>query len=115
MIYAPQNEGYALKFTLILEVLYLEGLEEKLWAHYHDLCVQKRSRLLRSSDTLWKLSTCKVYRKKLCVHFHDLCVKQTFLTSTFCKKLWPHFTILHAHNLCCAVRTHCDVLDFHIL
>jgi len=35
-----------------------------------------------------------------------ICVsnKQTFLTSTFCKKLWPRFTILRAHKslLCCS-------------
>ena len=30
--------------------------------------------------------------------------KQTFLTSTFCKKRWPRFTILHPHKslLCCS-------------
>ena len=33
------------------------------WAHFHDLCVQKRSCLPWSSDAFWKFSACKFYRK----------------------------------------------------
>ena len=38
-------------------------IDEKFWAHFHDLCVQKRSCFLWSSDAFWTFSTCKFYRK----------------------------------------------------
>ena len=32
---------FAIEFRRILEVLSLRGLQKKLWAYFHDLCVQK--------------------------------------------------------------------------
>jgi len=52
---------FAVKFRRILEVLRIQGLQKDFWAHFHDLCVQKRSCLLWSSDGFWKFSPCKLY------------------------------------------------------
>jgi len=52
----PKMKLFAVKFRRILEVLYLQDLQKKLWAQFHDLCVQKRSCLLRGSDAFWKFS-----------------------------------------------------------
>jgi len=143
----PQTKLFAIKLRCILEVLRLEGLRRKFCRNFHDLCAHKRRCLLWSSHTFWKFSACKVYRKssghiitiyvsknevvscgssppakftqKSSGHIFTICVsnKQTLLTSTFCKKLWPRFTILRAHKslLCCSdslwrshfIRTHC--------
>jgi len=46
---------FAVKFRRILEVLCLIGLEKNFWTNFHDLCVQKRSCLLWSSDPFRKL------------------------------------------------------------
>ena len=58
-------EVYELKFRRIFEVLRLQGLQKKFWAHIYDLCVQKRSCLLCSSDAFWKVSACKIDEKIL--------------------------------------------------
>ena len=54
---------FAAEFRRILEIAALPDLWRKFWAHYHDLCVQKRSCFLWSSDGFCKFSSCKVYRK----------------------------------------------------
>jgi len=42
----PKTKLFAVKFRRILEVLCLQVLKKKLWAQFHDLCVQKQSCLL---------------------------------------------------------------------
>jgi len=37
---------FVVKFIHIFEVLHLQGLQKKFWAHFHNLYVQKRSFLL---------------------------------------------------------------------
>jgi len=37
----PKMKLFAVQFRRILEVLCLQGLQKKFWAHFHDLCVQK--------------------------------------------------------------------------
>jgi len=54
---------FAVKFRRISKVFCLQGLQKKLRAQFHDLCVQKRSCLLWSSDAFWKFSACEFYRK----------------------------------------------------
>ena len=54
---------YAVEFRRISEVFAERALWKKFWAHFHDLCVQKRSCLPWSWDPLWKLSACEVYQK----------------------------------------------------
>jgi len=61
----PKTKLMAVKFRRILEVLCLQGLQKKFWAPFHDLCVQKRSCLLWSSDAFWNFSPFKLYRKVL--------------------------------------------------
>ena len=61
-ILRPKMKLFAVKFRRILEVVALRGLWKMIWAHFHDLCVQKRSCLPWSSDAFWKFSACKVYR-----------------------------------------------------
>jgi len=40
-IFASKNEAVCCEFGRILEVLCLQGLQKKFWAHFHDLYVQK--------------------------------------------------------------------------
>jgi len=37
----PKTKLCAVKLQRILEVICLQGLQKKFWAHFHDLCVQK--------------------------------------------------------------------------
>ena len=46
----PKTKVFPLNFRRILEVLCLQVLQKKFWAQFHELCVQKRSCLLWSSD-----------------------------------------------------------------
>ena len=59
----PKMKLFAVKFGHILKVLCLQGSQKNFWAHYHDLCVRKRSCLQWSSDAFWKLFACKFCRK----------------------------------------------------
>jgi len=59
----PKTNLCAVKFRCILEVLWLRVVQKKFWAQFHDLCVQKRTCLLWSSDAFWKFSASKVYRE----------------------------------------------------
>jgi len=65
-IYASKNVIVCCKFRRISEVLLLHGLQKKLWVEFHNLCVQKRSCLLLSSDAFRKFSPCKLYKKFQC-------------------------------------------------
>ena len=60
----PKMKLFAVQFRRILEVLCLQGLQKKFWAHFHDLCVQKWSCFLQSSDEFRKFSPCEVYKKR---------------------------------------------------
>jgi len=66
----PKTKLFVVKFRCILEVLCLQVLK-KLWAQFHDLCVQKRSCLPWNLDAFWKFSACKIYRKSC-----DLCIQK---------------------------------------
>jgi len=59
----PKTKLFAVKFRRIPEALCLQVLKKKLWAQFHDLCVQKRSCFPWNSDAFWKFSACKIYRK----------------------------------------------------
>ena len=61
----PKTKLLAVKFRRIFEVLCLQVLQKRFWAHYHDFCVQKRSCLPWGSDRFWKFSSCKLYEKVL--------------------------------------------------
>jgi len=37
----PKTKLFAVEFRRIFDVLYLQGLQKKFLAHFHDLCVQK--------------------------------------------------------------------------
>ena len=56
----PKTKRFAVKSTDILEVFILQFFQRKFLAHYHDLCVQKWSCLLLSSDAFSKFSLCEV-------------------------------------------------------
>ena len=87
-----------------------------------DFCVKKTKRfVVRFRHILeafqfgiWKL--CKIDKKVVGAFSRFTCCanKHSWL-QRFVKMLWPGFIILHAHKLCWVVRTHCEVLDFHIL
>jgi len=91
---------------------------EKLLDRFSRLMYQKRSCLLWSSHTFWKLSACKFYRKSCGRNFTInaskneavCCVVQAhfgrFLLIRLIKKLWAHF-----HDLCVAQT---NILDFNI-
>ena len=59
----PTKRLFAVKLRRILEVMRLQGTLKKFWAHFHDLCFQKRSCLLWGWEAFWKFCACKVYRK----------------------------------------------------
>ena len=50
----PKTQLFTVKFRRILKVLCLQGSQINFWAHFHDLCVRKRSCLQRSSDAFLK-------------------------------------------------------------
>ena len=60
-----------------------EGLWKKIWSHFLDFCVQKRSCLLWSSDAFRKSSACKVYRKVLGVIPQFMRPKTTWFAMKF--------------------------------
>ena len=100
----PKTKLFTVKYRRILDVVRLQNLQKKFWAHCHDFCIQKRSCLPWGSDVFWNFSACKIYRKSFGRIF-TICVshKQTFLTSTFCESALGTFYILRAHKflLCC--------------
>jgi len=59
----PKTKLFAVKFRRILEDLCLQDLQKKLWAQFHNLCIQKRSCLPWNSDVFWKIFACKISRK----------------------------------------------------
>jgi len=65
----PKTKLIAVKFRCILEVLYLQHLQKKFWAQFHDLCVQNWNGLLWSSDASWKFAPFKFYKKILGTDF----------------------------------------------
>jgi len=93
---------------------------KRFWAHFLDLCVQKRRNLLWSSDAFSKFSPCKLC-EKFWGHIIDFCVQKwscLLFTSDVILKFPPHevyekssgriFTIHASRNeaVCCVVRNH---------
>jgi len=62
-IFASTNEAVWHLVQTVFGSFLRASFIQKLWAYFHDLCVQKRSCLLLSSDAFWTFSACKVYRK----------------------------------------------------
>ena len=62
-IYVWKNEAFCREVQTHFGSFVLQGLQKMFWAPFHDICVQKRSCLLWSSDAFWKFSLCEVYRK----------------------------------------------------
>jgi len=81
-----KTKRFAMKFRRILEVFALQGLQKKLWAHFHDLCVQKRSCLPWNSDAYWKFSTCNFYRKSCGSNF-TICASKN---EAVCREIQTH-------------------------
>ena len=115
----PKTKVFAVKFRCILEALCLQVLQKKLWAQFLDLCVQKRSGLLLSSDAFWKFSPCQI-DKRSWAHFLDLCVQKQscFLWSSdafwkfsaceFYRKFWAQFHNCVSNNetVWCEIQMH---------
>ena len=116
----PKMKLFAVKFGHILKVLCLQGSQKNLWAHYHDLCVRKRSCLQWSSDAFWKFSLYEEY-KKIRAHFHDLCVQNRsclpwswdaflkFFACKFCRKGSGRIITIYLSKkeaVCREVQTH---------
>ena len=76
-----------MKFRRILDVLYLQVLQKRFLAQFHDLCVQKWSGLLWSSDAFWKFSPFKLY-KKSSGHFFPIYVSKN---EVVCHGVQTHF------------------------
>jgi len=100
----PKTKLFAVKFRCISKVLCLRVLQKKLWAHFHDLCVQKRSCLPWNSDAFWKFFACMIYRKSskcnstICASKNEAvcCEVQTqfgsFRLASFVKKVLAAFS-----------------------
>jgi len=103
----PKTKLFAVKFRRILEVLCLWVLQKKLWAQFHDLCVQKGSCFPWNSDALWKFSFCEVYRKScwrnstICASRNEAvwCEIQTDFGSS-CFAMFVKRVKLRYHDLC---------------
>jgi len=78
---------YAVKFRRIFDVFALHALYKMLWAHFHDLCVQKRSCLPWNSDAFQKFSACKFYRKSS-GHNFSICASKN---EAVCCEVQTHF------------------------
>jgi len=109
----PKMKLFAVEFRHILEVLCLQVLKEKLWAQFHDLCVQKWSCMLWSSDTFWKFSAREFYRKS-CGRNSMICASKN---EVVCCEIQAHFGSsrfarfmkrirVHYHDLC-AQKSNC--------
>ena len=104
---------YIIEFRRNLEIVALPGLWRKFWAHFHDLCVQKRSCLLWSSDVFWKFSIFKVYKKisgRIFTIFTSknkaVCREvqtdfRSFSCASFIKRKWVHFLDFCIQNWSC--------------
>jgi len=64
---------FAVELRRILEVLCLQDLQKKVRAQFHDLCVQKWSCLPWNSDSFWKFSPFKLYKKVLSAFSRFMC------------------------------------------
>ena len=99
----PQTKLFAVKFRRIFKDLRLQGSQNKLWAHFHYLCVRKRSCLQWSSDAFWTFFACKFCRKASGRIFTIYASKNeavchevqtdfgSFPRGSFVKKIWVHF------------------------
>ena len=109
----PKTKLFSVKFRCILEVLYLRVLQEKLWAQFHNFCVQKWSCLLWNSDAFWRFSTCKIYRKS-CGRNSTICASKneavcwevqthfgSFRLKLGKKKFWVYFPDLYVQKWSC--------------
>ena len=110
---------FAVKFRRILEVLCLQDFQ-KFLAHYHDLCVQKWSCLLWSSDAFSKFSPCEVYKKSsgriitIYASKNEAVCREvqthvgSFHRASFIKRIWAHFLDFASKNepVCSWVQTH---------
>jgi len=108
----PKTKLFAVKFRRILDVLCLQVLQKKFWAQFLDLCVQKWSGLLRSSDAFRKFSPFNLNKKGLGAFSRVVRTKMKLFTVEFrrileilClrllqKKLWAQF-----HDLCVQKRS----------
>ena len=116
----PKIQRFAVMFRRICEAFAFQALQKKFWAHFPDLCVQKRSCLPWSSDAFRKFSACKFYRKSSGRIFHDLRVQKRiclpwnwdafwkFCAKTYRKGCGCNSTISVPENeaVCCEVQTH---------
>ena len=107
----PKTKLFAVEFRRILEVLVLQGLWKKFWAHYHDLFVQKWNCLpwiqTHFGSFLPPRFTEKVldkYSRFMCPETTLFAVKFTHIwklsVCNFYRKFWAQF-----HNLCVQKRS----------
>ena len=109
---------FADKFRRILEVFAWWGLWRKFWAHFHNLCVQKWSCFLRSSEACQKFSPCKVYNESsgciitIFASMNEVVRREvqtdfgSFLCASFIQKFWAHYLDFLNEAVCCWVQTH---------
>ena len=116
----PKMKLFPAKFRCILEVFTLRGLWKKFWAHYHDLCVKKRSCLPWSSDAFCKFSPCKLYEESYGRIFTILRpimklfavalrrILEVLRIQGWQKNVWVHFLKFSSKNkaVCCEVQAH---------
>ena len=91
---------FAVKFRRILEVLCLQGLQKNFWAHFHDLCVQKWSCFLRSSDAFRKFSLCEVYKKLLGTLSRLFAMEFRRILEVHCLQVLQKRFWAHIHDFC---------------
>jgi len=63
-IFASKNEAVCREIQTDYGGFPRASFIKRIWAHFLDFCVQKRSCLLLSRDAFWKFSLCEVYEER---------------------------------------------------
>jgi len=96
----PKTKVFALKFIYIFFTVPDCKVYRKSYGHIITIYASKNKAVCCEVQTHFGSSPPARFTEKNSGFIFTICVsnKQTFLTSTFCKKLWPHFTILRNHK-----------------
>jgi len=112
-IYVSKNEDVCREGQTYFISFLRASFIKKFWAHFHDLCVQTRSCVLRRSEAFRKFSPCEVYKissgryitifacKKEGVCCEVKTYFRSFLRASFMKNLWRHFLDLRIQKSSC--------------
>ena len=103
-ILRPKTKLFAVKFRRISKVLCLQGLQKKLWAQFHDLCVQWGSCFPWSLYAFWNFLLSS-FIKKVLGAFPDLCVQKWSCLLWSSDAFWKFSACKLCKKSCCCNST----------